>query len=101
MDISRSSLSVGISTGLLHYFPKSRAILVLNLGEEKKCQNPFPAIWRLKKIKKVLWPLSPSGGGKASKRKEPFIFAASLKELAQKKTNKKGSFIKKHFQKNR
>jgi len=44
---------------------------------------------KTKKIKKVLWPLSPRGGGKASKRKEPFIFAASLKELAQKKLIKK------------
>jgi len=53
---------------------------------------------KTKKNQKVLWPLSPRGGGKASMvrplRKELFFFAASLKELAQ-KTNKQGNFIKK------
>ena len=44
MDISRSSLSGGIITGLLQYFPKNRALLVQKLGDEKNCQNPFPAI---------------------------------------------------------
>ena len=43
MDISRLSLSVGIFTGLLQYFPKNRAILVQKLSK-KNCQNPFPAI---------------------------------------------------------
>ena len=36
MDISHYSLSVGILTGLLQYFPKNRAILVQKLGEEIK-----------------------------------------------------------------
>ena len=36
MDISRKSLSVGIFTWLLQYFPKNMAILVRKLGEEEK-----------------------------------------------------------------
>ena len=45
MDMSRPSLSVGIITGFLQYFPKNRAILVQKLGEEKKnCQSLVPAI---------------------------------------------------------
>ena len=36
MDISRKSLSVGIFTWLLQYFPKNRAILVQKLWGEKK-----------------------------------------------------------------
>ena len=65
MDISRESLSVGIFTWLLQYFPKNRAILVQKLWGEKRCQNPFLAILRLKKIqkKKFRWPLSSKGGG--------------------------------------
>ena len=35
---------VGILSGLLKYLPKSGANLVKKLGEEKNCQNLFPAI---------------------------------------------------------
>ena len=44
-------MSVGISTGLLQYFPKNSAILVQKLMAEKNGQNPFPAILRLVKEK--------------------------------------------------
>ena len=50
MDISRKSLSVGI-TWLLQYFPKNRAILVQNCVEKKSCQNPFLAILKQKNKK--------------------------------------------------
>ena len=44
------SLSVGIFTWLLQYFPKNTAILVQKLGEEKKLsKSVFSAILRLKK----------------------------------------------------
>ena len=42
---------------MLQYFTKNRAILSKNWGQKKNCQNPFPAILRLKKFfLKVLWP---------------------------------------------
>ena len=49
MDISRYSLSVGIFSWFLQYFPKNRAIFGKKLWGEKSCQNPFSAILRLKK----------------------------------------------------
>ena len=64
MDISRQSLSVGILSGLLQYFPNNRAILVQKWGAEKKLSKSVSDYFMTRK-KKVLWPLSPRGGGKA------------------------------------
>ena len=61
--ITLKFLSVGISSGLLQYFPKNRAILVQKLGAEKNCQNPFPAILWQKKSSLAIYP--ERGGGKA------------------------------------
>jgi hypothetical protein len=52
MDISRKSLSVGIFTWLLQYFPKNSAILVQKLWGEKKLSKSVLDILRLKKIQK-------------------------------------------------
>ena len=43
MDISRLSLTVGIFSWLLQYFPNNRAISVQQKwkGEENNCQNPL------------------------------------------------------------
>ena len=57
MDIS--SLTVGIFTGLLQY----GAILVQKLGGEENCQNPFPAILRLKQNEKNTTAIKLGGGG--------------------------------------
>ena len=43
---------------------ENRAILVQKLGAEKKLSKPVSGYFMTKK--KVLWPLSPRGGGKAS-----------------------------------
>ena len=67
MDISRQSLSVGIFSGLLQYFPINRDILVQKLEEEKKCQNSFPAIlWLINNHNAIL--LGGGGGGGAVKK---------------------------------
>ena len=49
MDMSRSSLSVGIFTGFLQYFPKNRAILVQKLGEESKLSKCVSGYFMTKK----------------------------------------------------
>ena len=56
-------MSVGIFTWMLQNFPKNRAILVQKLSGEKSCQNPFSAILRLKKKKKVPMAIKLEGGG--------------------------------------
>ena len=58
-------MSVGIFTWLLKYFPKNRAILVKKLGEEKNCQNSFPAILWLKNHTAIKPERGRGGGGKA------------------------------------
>ena len=58
---------VGILSGLLQYFPKNRVILIQKLGAEKK----------------VLWPLSPRGGGDKALMARPLredFFLASLSD---------------------
>ena len=55
------SLSVGIFTWLLQYFPKNRAILVKKLGAEKKLSKS--ASGYLKTKKKVPTAIKPRRGG--------------------------------------
>ena len=49
MDISRQSLSVGIFTWLLQYFPKNRTILVQKLWGEKKLSKSVFGYFKTKK----------------------------------------------------
>ena len=78
-------MSVGILL-VCYIISKKKAILVQKLGGEKKCQNPFPAILRLKKevkIKHIPTAIKLGGGGKflmaLPLRKEKItFFAASL-----------------------
>ena len=83
MEISRQSLSVGIFTCLLQYFPKNRAIFVQKLWGEKKLSKPVFGYFKTKK-KKIRWPLSSRGeGGVKALMAWPlvedfFFFAASL-----------------------
>ena len=58
------------------------ALLVQKCGENN-CQNAFPADFRRKK--KSLLPLSRKGGGCLSGTAKKSIFAASLREAAEKK----------------
>ena len=65
MDISRLSLSVGIFTWLLQYFPKNRAILIQKLWGEKKLSKFVFGYFKTKnKIqKKVPMAIKLEGGG--------------------------------------
>ena len=81
MDISRKSLSIGIFTCLLQYFPKNRAILVQKLGKEKKLTKSVSGYLKTKK-KKVPVAIQPEGGGGVRTNglaiKRRTFFAASL-----------------------
>ena len=66
MDVSCYSLSVGIFTWLLQYFPQKEAILVRKLwGEKKLSKSVFCYFKTKKKSSDGHYKLEGGGGGKA------------------------------------
>jgi hypothetical protein len=88
MEISRQSLSVGIFTWLLQYFPKNRAVLFQKLWGEKKLSKSVFSYFKKKK-KKVPMAIKLEGGGGKALVVWPLVdelfFAASLSPFHKKK----------------